>query len=146
GAESTVAPQPSAETAPMASRRRMGEAEPSAPTPTEQRTRMTSGTAAPAEKHHTAASTSDTGEKAPPVTSPTRPAEHIETKRPIRVWVNPVLTIMVLVVTAVVVVLLARWLRTLAPIQEFIATYSGHTRLPATAPVGLPRWIGWQHF
>ncbi|ALE05689.1 hypothetical protein AL755_09695 [Arthrobacter sp. ERGS1:01] len=43
-------------------------------------------------------------------------------------------------------VLLARWLRELAPVQGFIAAYPGQSRLPSSAPVGLPAWLGWQHF
>ena len=30
--------------------------------------------------------------------------------------------------------------------QEFLATYPGETELPEGAPVGLPAWLGWQHF
>lgn len=43
-------------------------------------------------------------------------------------------------------VLLARWLRTLSGVEAFIADYSGHTSQPAAAPVGIPGWLGWQHF
>ncbi|SDM16238.1 cytochrome b/b6 domain-containing protein [Microbacterium azadirachtae] len=30
--------------------------------------------------------------------------------------------------------------------QDFLTTYPGEYHLPAGAPVGLPAWIGWQHF
>ncbi|VXB63310.1 membrane hypothetical protein [Microbacterium sp. 8M] len=30
--------------------------------------------------------------------------------------------------------------------QDFLATYPGEYHLPAGAPVGLPAWVGWQHF
>ncbi|QCU78995.1 hypothetical protein E7744_13275 [Citricoccus sp. SGAir0253] len=52
----------------------------------------------------------------------------------------------VLVVVAALVVLAARWLRTLDPVAEFIAAYDGHATQPADAPVGIPAWLGWQHF
>lgn len=61
-------------------------------------------------------------------------------------WVKPVVTVAALVLLAALVVLAARWLRTLDPIQEFIARYPGHSSLPENAPVGLPAWLGWQHF
>ncbi len=38
------------------------------------------------------------------------------------------------------------WLRTFPAVQSFIATYPGTpTQLP-DAPVGIPAWLGWQHF
>jgi len=49
-------------------------------------------------------------------------------------------------VTTIAVVFLARWLRTLPAVSDFIATYPGHAPLPPNAPVGLPAWLGWQHF
>jgi thiosulfate reductase cytochrome b subunit len=51
-----------------------------------------------------------------------------------------------LVVLAAVVVVLARWLRGLEPIADFIETHPGSYPLPEGAPVGLPAWLGWQHF
>jgi thiosulfate reductase cytochrome b subunit len=30
--------------------------------------------------------------------------------------------------------------------QDFLTTYPGETPLPEGAPVGLPAWLGWQHF
>uniref|UniRef100_UPI0032216660 cytochrome b/b6 domain-containing protein n=1 Tax=Microbacterium sp. TaxID=51671 RepID=UPI0032216660 len=38
------------------------------------------------------------------------------------------------------------WLISLEPLQEFLATYPGEYHLPDGAPVGLPGWLGWQHF
>jgi thiosulfate reductase cytochrome b subunit len=46
----------------------------------------------------------------------------------------------------VVVVLAAKGLRAVPDVQSFIADYPGFASLPATAPVGLPAWLGWQHF
>ncbi|WP_258073574.1 cytochrome b/b6 domain-containing protein [Arthrobacter sp. 08Y14] len=43
-------------------------------------------------------------------------------------------------------VLLARWLVTLESVQGFLDRYPGESHLPAGAPVGLPAWLGWQHF
>ncbi len=43
-------------------------------------------------------------------------------------------------------VLVARWMRDLPVIQDFLATYPGHSELPEGAPVGFPAWLGWQHF
>jgi thiosulfate reductase cytochrome b subunit len=65
---------------------------------------------------------------------------------PQRPWVKPALIIGALVVVAVAVVLGARWLRILEPVQEFIVTYDGHASQPESAPVGMPWWLGWQHF
>ena len=30
--------------------------------------------------------------------------------------------------------------------QDFIARYPGESELPEGAPVGMPAWLGWQHF
>lgn len=59
---------------------------------------------------------------------------------------KPALIIAGLVVVAVAVVLGARWLRTLEGVQEFIATYDGHSTQLEAAPEGMPWWMGWQHF
>lgn len=45
-----------------------------------------------------------------------------------------------------VVVFGALWLRTLPAVNSFIEQYPGTTPLPEGAPVGLPAWLGWQHF
>lgn len=74
------------------------------------------------------------------------PAGAATPAKPERPWVKPVLIIGGLVVVAALVVLGARWLRTLQGVQEFIATYDGHASQPASAPEGMPWWLGWQHF
>ncbi len=51
-----------------------------------------------------------------------------------------------LVVLAAAVVLVARWLRTLEPVQEFLFANPGSYPLPEWAPVGFPAWLAWQHF
>ena len=49
-------------------------------------------------------------------------------------------------VAFVALVLIAGWLRALPAVVSFIAQYPGTTPLPAGAPVGIPAWLGWQHF
>ena len=40
-----------------------------------------------------------------------------------------------------------RWLLSLEPfMQDFLAAYPGEYPLPEGAPVGIPPWLGWQHF
>jgi thiosulfate reductase cytochrome b subunit len=56
------------------------------------------------------------------------------------------LVIVAAVAALAVVVLAAQWMRTLPTVQGFLAAYPGHVELPAAAPVGLPAWLGWQHF
>ncbi|MFC8304430.1 cytochrome b/b6 domain-containing protein [Specibacter sp. NPDC057265] len=51
-----------------------------------------------------------------------------------------------LVVLLGVLVLAARSLVGLAAVQSFLTTYPGASELPEGAPVGLPAWLGWQHF
>ncbi|HEV7167581.1 MAG TPA: hypothetical protein VGN49_06380 [Micrococcaceae bacterium] len=63
-----------------------------------------------------------------------------------RAWVRPALIAAAAVLVLLVLVLLAKWLRTLPAIASFITAYPGHAELPAGAPVGLPAWLGWQHF
>jgi thiosulfate reductase cytochrome b subunit len=72
------------------------------------------------------------------------------TKKPATVSGNKLTKMAAAVVAAVVallvLVLVAQWMRTLPSIQSFLADYPGHTELPAGAPIGLPAWLGWQHF
>jgi thiosulfate reductase cytochrome b subunit len=57
------------------------------------------------------------------------------------VWIIPAL-----LVAAVVVVLVAKGLRTLPAVASFVADHPGETPLRDDAPVGFPAWVGWQHF
>ncbi len=50
------------------------------------------------------------------------------------------------VVVLAVVVLVARWLRGLPAVEQFIETYPGVVPPPDGTPVGIPAWLGWQHF
>ncbi len=43
-------------------------------------------------------------------------------------------------------VVLVRWFLSLEFMQEFLVTYPGEYHLPEGAPVGIPAWLGWQHF
>ena len=43
-------------------------------------------------------------------------------------------------------VLAVRFLLSTEPLQEFLAAYPGEYPLPEGAPVGIPPWLGWQHF
>lgn len=45
-----------------------------------------------------------------------------------------------------VLVLAARWLRGLPPVENYLSVYPGHSTLPTGTPVGFPAWLGWQHF
>ncbi|GGK95767.1 hypothetical protein GCM10007382_15010 [Salinibacterium xinjiangense] len=49
-------------------------------------------------------------------------------------------------VVVVLVVLAAQGIRSLPAVQSFLIDYPGESELPAGSPVGLPAWLGWQHF
>lgn len=51
-----------------------------------------------------------------------------------------------LLFAAAMAVFFVRWLLSLAFMQDFLTSYPGEYRLPEAAPVGLPGWMGWQHF
>ncbi|MFT4220054.1 MAG: cytochrome b/b6 domain-containing protein [Microbacterium sp.] len=51
-----------------------------------------------------------------------------------------------LVFVAAMVVLATRWLVSLDTMREFLDAYPGTYCLPDGAPVGIPAWVGWQHF
>jgi thiosulfate reductase cytochrome b subunit len=66
---------------------------------------------------------------------------------PIKPWMGTAaLAIVALELVGLVVVLAARGLMQLDGVQEFVARYPGHPSLPASAPIGVPAWLGWQHF
>ena len=48
-----------------------------------------------------------------------------------------------LVILFAIAVLAARWLTGLDGVKDFMESYPGHSELPASAPVGLPAWLGW---
>lgn len=51
-----------------------------------------------------------------------------------------------LLFAAAMTVFAARWLLSLDALQDFVGRYPGAYDLPAAAPVGIPAWLGWQHF
>lgn len=51
-----------------------------------------------------------------------------------------------LLFAGLMVVFAVRWLVSLEPMQEWLATYPGEYHLPEGAPIGIPAWLGWQHF
>ena len=51
-----------------------------------------------------------------------------------------------LLIAAGMAVAAVRWLLSLEFMQDFLTTYPGEYHLPEGAPVGLPAWLGWQHF
>jgi thiosulfate reductase cytochrome b subunit len=56
-------------------------------------------------------------------------------------WLAPLSIVLLLAA-----VLAAQAIRDLPAVASFMTTYPGHSELPANAPVGLPAWLGWQHF
>lgn len=52
----------------------------------------------------------------------------------------------IVVALAGVLVLVARYLLEVPAVSDFLVMYPGATELPANAPVGIPAWLGWQHF
>ncbi|RLK46728.1 cytochrome b/b6 domain-containing protein [Microbacterium telephonicum] len=51
-----------------------------------------------------------------------------------------------LLVAAALAVLFVRAFLSLPFMQDFLAAYPGEYHLPESAPVGIPAWLGWQHF
>ncbi|WP_239453143.1 MULTISPECIES: cytochrome b/b6 domain-containing protein [Microbacterium] len=51
-----------------------------------------------------------------------------------------------LLIAAGMAVALVRWLLSTSWGVDFLAAYPGEYHLPEGAPVGLPAWLGWQHF
>jgi thiosulfate reductase cytochrome b subunit len=51
-----------------------------------------------------------------------------------------------LLYAAAMAVLVVRWLLSTPWGVDFLGAYPGEYHLPAGAPVGLPAWLGWQHF
>lgn len=49
-------------------------------------------------------------------------------------------------VAAVLLVLVAQWLRSLPEVQAFEHSFPGIAPTPDVTPVGIPAWVSWQHF
>lgn len=62
-------------------------------------------------------------------------------------WIGATLVgVVALLVLGALAVLAARFVVSLDPVRDFVATHPGEYALPAGAPVGIPAWLGWQHF
>lgn len=85
-------------------------------------------------------------EAAKPATAPVTAAKQDASSIKMKPWVKPAVIILGAVLLALLVVLAARGLRLLSPVQNFIGTYDGHSTMPDSAPTGIPGWLGWQHF
>ena len=83
---------------------------------------------------------------AKPATAPVTGAKQDVSSIKMKPWVKPAMLIIGAVLIALLVVLAARGLRLLGPVQDFIGTYDGHSTMPDSAPTGIPGWLGWQHF
>jgi thiosulfate reductase cytochrome b subunit len=70
------------------------------------------------------------------------PGNSITTSR----WFKLVWFVPAALVLLAVVVLVARGLRELPAVQDFMSDYPGTSALPEGAPVGFPTWLSWQHF
>lgn len=85
-------------------------------------------------------------EQATAIPTPTPEPAKLGAREPVSALTKRILLGVVVLIGAVAVVLIARWLRSMTGVEEFIAQYDGHSSQPAEAPVGLPAWMGWQHF
>ncbi|MGL3805306.1 cytochrome b/b6 domain-containing protein [Paeniglutamicibacter sp. R2-26] len=61
-------------------------------------------------------------------------------------WARAGIVAGALVLLLVLAVLGARWLTGLEGVKAWMSSYPGQSELPSGAPVGLPAWLGWQHF
>ncbi|WP_284992066.1 molybdopterin-dependent oxidoreductase [Arthrobacter sp. efr-133-TYG-120] len=61
-------------------------------------------------------------------------------------WFNLLWLIPIGFVLLIVAVAVAKGIRGLPPVESFLKTYPGASKLPEGAPVGFPAWLGWQHF
>ena len=61
-------------------------------------------------------------------------------------WVRAGVVAVSSVVLLIVAVVFAMWLVGVEEVKAWMAMYPGHSPLPEGAPVGLPAWLGWQHF
>ncbi len=61
-------------------------------------------------------------------------------------WFNLLWLIPMGLVLLVIGIAVAKGIRDLPAVQDFIQQYPGESDLPDGAPVGFPAWLGWQHF
>jgi thiosulfate reductase cytochrome b subunit len=61
-------------------------------------------------------------------------------------WFNLLWLIPIGFALLVAAIAVARGLREIPAVQDFMHAYPGTSELPSWAPVGFPAWVGWQHF
>src|SRR6185437_56218 len=61
-------------------------------------------------------------------------------------WFNLLWLIPIGLVLLILGIAVAKGLREIPQVQDFMHRFPGTSELPANAPVGLPAWLGWQHF
>ena len=76
-------------------------------------------------------------------TAPTLSADEIARRKRTRRYIIGAIG---LIIAAAIVVLIAQVLVSNPAVKDFLVTYPGQTPLPVDAPVGIPAWLGWQHF
>ncbi|BDZ53991.1 cytochrome b/b6 domain-containing protein [Agromyces marinus] len=74
-------------------------------------------------------------------TQPARAAEWWKAQRRRVIWGTAIA-----VVALGVIVLVARLVRGIPAVEDFIVAYPGIVPPPEGTPVGIPWWLGWQHF
>jgi thiosulfate reductase cytochrome b subunit len=74
-------------------------------------------------------------------TKPSRAADWWRTQRTRVLWGTAIA-----LVAFVIAVAVARMLRGVPAVEDFIAEYPGVVPPPEGTPVGIPAWLGWQHF
>lgn len=61
-------------------------------------------------------------------------------------WFNLLWLIPIGLVLLIAGIAVAKGIRQLPAVQDFMDRYPGTSELPDNAPVGFPAWLGWQHF
>jgi sulfoxide reductase catalytic subunit YedY len=61
-------------------------------------------------------------------------------------WFNLLWLIPIGLALLIVGIAVAKGLREIPAVQDFMHRFPGMSELPANAPVGFPVWLGWQHF
>lgn len=61
-------------------------------------------------------------------------------------WFNLLWLIPIGLLLLIIGIAVAKGLRELPAVADFIAQYPGESELPSHVPIGFPAWLGWQHF
>ncbi|WP_093186543.1 molybdopterin-dependent oxidoreductase [Sanguibacter gelidistatuariae] len=61
-------------------------------------------------------------------------------------WFNLLWLIPIGLLLLIIGIAVAKGIRELPAVADFIHQYPGESELPDNAPVGFPAWVGWQHF